>query len=72
MEGDAGGVSPELSASAAIREHLEQAHGEVKSTLVDQAQKERKEGEIPGEYLDSCCSLAFPFLLLIGPNQHFC
>ena len=41
MEGDTGGVAPELSAPAAIREHLEQVHEEIKSTLVEQAQKER-------------------------------
>ena len=60
MEGDTGGVAQELSAPTAIRQHLEQAdrEGEI----------ERKARVIPDESLDSCCPLAFPFLLLIAPN----
>ena len=39
-----------------------QAEGEI----------ERKARVIPDESLDSCCPLAFPFLLLIAPNWYFC
>ena len=40
------------------RQTEKQAEGEI----------ERKARVIPDKSLDSCCSLAFPFLLLIAPN----
>ena len=69
MECDIGGVPQDLSAPAAIRQHLE-----------SHKQSYKGDGDwslwrvIPGKYLDSYCSLAFPLalhLLLNPPKQYF-